>query len=134
MGRHQNCRHAHTEAIESEVDLSVPQVVGRNCRGGRHMVIESAVFVVEDYEQRAVPQFFPGAYPVVHVSDQPVAVTDVVRGMLIGLLAEKDFEILGLDERKIRKVAFIAFCRLVKIVHAAINIRVLPGLSEQHGQ
>ena len=65
------------------------------------MIVETAVLVVRDDEERARPQRIVRAQRVVHARDQLVAAAHIVRWMLVGRIAA---EIVGLDPRERREI------------------------------
>ncbi len=83
-------RDPHTEAIKRERRTGFSLVRGSNKRGvvGRavrryHMIIDSAVLVVDNQKRRALPKLLVVKNRVVHIIDENFAVLHVVIWVLV---------------------------------------------------
>src|ERR1700679_12176 len=88
IGRNQNCRDTHTQIIEIKW---CPGIRGRClclivvwCAIGRsHMVVDSAMLVIDDQQRCAVPDSRISVDGVVYPGDEFLAFLHVVIGMLV---------------------------------------------------
>src|SRR5258708_6523908 len=78
--RDQYRRHTNAELIEG---VFLDMVIGRHGCGWNYVVIESAVLIIQNHQQALVPQCVVASNGVVHIRNEPLALKNVMRRMIV---------------------------------------------------
>ena len=81
--RNKNCRNANSKALEVKQRRIERFVTGIDSRWRRHVIVEPAVFVVSDQQQRALPRLLVARDRLVNVINDSFAQAHVVIRMLV---------------------------------------------------